>query len=144
MISWGSIPAAVTMMPRPLRAIALATMLLLAAPSAAAGDHGSPGPDEHVRLLAEADVGEERYYVLEDHGEVLLFRETNGVTFGGVDGSGAQPAWSCVETASLTYVHESDGCAAGTKTPPDARVTNGALLAEVVRLLHDAEHELLP
>lgn len=127
----------------------LLSLLLL--PVAAANDHGEPGPDEHVVLVTEFDLGAEHYYVIEDHGALLLFRETNGVGFGGVDGSGLQPAWSCVGGETVVYVWEDQDCETGVKTGPDMQVTNGdlieavedALPAPVGDLIHEIEHEVL-
>lgn len=131
-----------------MRALILVCLALLPfAPLASAGEHG-PGPDEHVRLLAEGEIDGEHYYVLEDHGAILVYRETNGVRFGGVDDSGVQPAWSCVEGATLIYVWPDEECARGVRVAPDERVTNGAILHEVIELLpeeiHDVVDGLLP
>lgn len=118
--------------------LSLLLAFLLVVP-AAADDHGAPGPDEHVHVVAEADLAGDHYYVVEDHGAVLLFRETNGVLSGGVDGTGLQPAWSCVDGGAVVYVHEDDDCENGVKTPPDEQITNGAILD----LVHELEHGIL-
>lgn len=129
----------------------------LAVPFAAASDHGEPGPDDHVIVLADASTPEGRYYVVEDHGAISLWRETNGVETGGVarladsEASGVQTAWFCLQDdGAVVYVWPDEGCATGIPTPPDMRITNGALLGiledmlpeHVHDLVHDIEHEL--
>lgn len=125
-----------------MRVILAILIALMMTPLAAAESHG-PGPDEHVRLVADVELAGERYYVIEDHGAIYAYRETNGVLVGGVDGSGLQPAAFCLDGETVTYVEDDAGCALGMKTPADERVTNGVLLELVLGFLPEPVHDLL-
>ncbi|HET6403514.1 MAG TPA: hypothetical protein VFH78_02610 [Candidatus Thermoplasmatota archaeon] len=135
-----------------MRAIfaSLLTLTLLSLPLAGASDHGGPGPDAHVRVVGQVVIDDETFYVVEDHGAMQVWRETNGLTTGGVRAwpsgaaTGLQPAWTCaLEGGQVVYIHEEDACESGVKTAPDQRVTNGWLLHEVEELLPEAAHELV-
>lgn len=135
------------------RLIHVLIVAALAAPFAAASDHGEAGPDEHVVVLADAATPNGRFYVVEDHGAVSLWRESNGVEDGGVarmtgGASGVQTEWFCLQDdGAVVYVLPDEGCETGVLTPPDTRLTNSALLHEVDEAVHEVEHaveDLLP
>jgi hypothetical protein len=111
-----------------MRAILVILACLATFPSASADEHGEPGPDEHVHLVAELELAGERYYILEDHGATYVYRETNGVLVGGVDGSGVQPDAFCFDGENVRYVFPDEPCLEGDRFGADERVTNGALL----------------
>lgn len=127
--------------------------LLTLVPAGLASEHGAAGPDDHVRVVAEADAVDKHYYVLEDHGAFLVFEETNGVVANGVPAypggaaTGVQPAWFCLlDDGAIAYVYEDEDCLDGVKTAPDAQVTNAGLIHEIEELLpgplRDIVHEI--
>lgn len=124
-----------------MRSAAAILALLLAIPLAAAEhhEHGS-GPEPHVRVLASFEGHDgATYYVVDDHGAVQLWKESNGLTFGGqYDLAGEQSALQ-VETVcfvaehdEVLYAYDEGACPEGVPVAPDTRVTNGYLVQQVL------------
>ena len=132
-----------------LACIPIAAALLLA-PFAIAADHCHgdgchAGPEPHVLVLAEFDLGDRHYYVVDDHGETQLWRESNGLDHGGqyywMTGeagpqSGLHVQGVCVHEGDVEYPEVAGGCEEdAVAVDADARVTSSMIFDELAGLL---------
>lgn len=103
-------------------------------------------PDEHVEVLAESDAGGEHYYLVDDHGALQLWKETNGLTTSGQkhrftgEPTGLQAGDGCLlDDGTFVYLdHDEhhgdtsstsqDECAVGVFYEADTRITTGGVL----------------